>query len=112
MKKLMALSFIACLFTTLTMAQDGGVRDTIKKMENRRGGWRGKGKMKDLNLSPEQEQKIKEIRQAGKPNSAEERAAQEAKINEILTPEQRVKMEQMKKLRAEKRNNDREEKAE
>jgi Spy/CpxP family protein refolding chaperone len=102
MKKLLVFSFTACLFSLTTMAQVNQTMDTTKKMEKHRGEWgeRGGG-MKALNLTPEQQQKIDAIRGAGRPNSPEERAAQQAKINEVLTPEQRTKMEQMKKERAE-----------
>jgi Spy/CpxP family protein refolding chaperone len=106
MKKLLALSFVACLFAVTTMAQINQSADTTKKMDRRggRGEVRGKGRSNDINITPEQKAKMEAIRKENKVKREQERAAQQAKINEVLTPEQRAKREEMEKQRAERKS--------
>jgi Spy/CpxP family protein refolding chaperone len=106
MKKLLTLSFAACMFTMSTMAQVDKTTtvEPTKKADRQKGRGEGRGRMNDINLTPEQKAKMEALRQENKVKREQERAAQEAKMNEVLTPEQRAKREEMKKQRAERKN--------
>jgi Spy/CpxP family protein refolding chaperone len=94
MKKLLVLSFAACMFTMSTRAQADKTITTIepiKKAERQRGRGEGRARMNDLNLTPEQKAKMEALRQENKVKREQERAAQETKMNEVLTPELSVK---------------------
>jgi Spy/CpxP family protein refolding chaperone len=107
MKKLLALSFAACMFTISTMAQTDKTTtvEPTKKADRQRGRGERRVRMNDLNLTPEQKAKMEAMRQENKIKREQERAAQEAKMNEMLTPEQRAKREEIKKQNEERRNN-------
>jgi periplasmic protein CpxP/Spy len=115
MKKLIALSLAASLFTIAATAQTERTVETKPKTE-RHGGKHDKLKMaKELNLSKEQMAQMKENHSAMKAKhealkandqitvkemkekKAALKAEQDANMAKILTPEQKVKFEEMKK---------------
>jgi Spy/CpxP family protein refolding chaperone len=117
MKKLLVLPFVACMFTLATTAQTERPTE-VKERTERHKGKHEKGKlMKDLNLTKEQQAQLKANHKEMKAKRAalkaqdnitvkemkEKKAAlkaeQESKMATILTPEQKAKMEGMKKKR-------------
>jgi periplasmic protein CpxP/Spy len=103
MKKLLMLSLAALSFSFVASAQTDRAMDTTKKEHKGKG--HGKHMKKDLNLTPEQQAKLKALREENKGKQVKDKAATQAKIQEILTPEQIAKMEEIKKLKKEKKIN-------
>ncbi|MFT4093136.1 MAG: hypothetical protein QM640_05815 [Niabella sp.] len=126
MKKAIFLAAaISALSITATYAQDTDAPPPPPKEKKEGGDRKGPGGMKmyeDLNLTQEQKDKIKAIEDENRPKlqairqdaslsdddkrskSMELRKAQKEKIDEILTPEQKTKLdEKMKKMREERK---------
>jgi Spy/CpxP family protein refolding chaperone len=117
MKKLLALSFAACMFTLATTAQTERPTETKPPTERHKGKHEKGMMMKELNLTKEQQAKMKENHKAMKAKHdalktqdnltvkemREKRAAlkaeQESNMAAILTPEQQIKMKEMKEKR-------------
>lgn len=117
MKKLLVLSFAACMFTLATTAQTERPTQTKPTAERHKGKHEKGMMMKELNLSKEQQAKmkanhkemkakhdalkaqdnitVKEMRE----KKAALKAEQETRMASILTPEQQVKVAEMKKKR-------------
>ncbi len=97
MKKILFIAIAAIAFTTASQAQDSTM--SKGKMHNDQGDkmHRGGDRMKDLNLTPDQQEKMKKLRE-------DNRTKMEAiKNNTSLSDDQ--KQEQMKKLRMDQRKN-------
>jgi Spy/CpxP family protein refolding chaperone len=115
MKKLLVLSLAACMFTLATSAQTERQTETKPRAERHKGNHEKAKMMKDLNLSKEQQAQmkanhkemktkrdalkaqdnitVKEMRE----RKAALKAEQDGKMAAMLTPEQKVKMDEMKK---------------
>jgi len=121
MKKTVILAAAICLFSvSASYAQDGTPKPEQKKERGSRGGFDRMKMYEDLNLSKEQSDSIKKIdEQEGvkmkalredsvvsdedkRAKMGEMRKVRQEKINAILTPEQKAKLdEKIKKMREE-----------
>jgi Spy/CpxP family protein refolding chaperone len=115
MKKLLVLSLAACMFTLATTAQTERPTEVKERTERHKGKHDKAKMMKELNLSKEQQAQMKanhkEMKAKHAALKAQDnitvkemkekkkalRAEQESKMATILTPEQKVKMQEMKK---------------
>jgi periplasmic protein CpxP/Spy len=115
MKKLLVLSLAACMFTLATTAQTERPTETKPKMERHNGKHEKAKMMKELNLSTEQQARMKENHKVMKAKhdalkaqdnitvkemkekKAALKAEQQASMASILTADQKVKMDEMKK---------------
>jgi len=125
MKKLLALSFAACIFSFAASAQtERADASAGQQKEMRHKGKHGKDKMmKELNLTKEQKAQFKAQHQEMKAKrdalnkqdnitvkemrekQAALRAEQKSKMDAVLTPDQKTKMAEMRKQRGEGRKN-------
>jgi Spy/CpxP family protein refolding chaperone len=117
MKKLLVLSLAACMFSLATTAQTERPTETKPPTERHKGKHEKGMMMKELNLTKEQQAKMKENHKAMKAKQdalkaqdnltvkemkekkAALKAEQESNMAAILTPEQQTKMKAMKEKR-------------
>lgn len=123
MKKLLALSFAAFILSSAAIAQTERPTDTKAKMERHKGRHDKDKMMKELNLSKEQKAQLKAQHQDMKAKrealkaqdnitvkemrekQAALKAEQKAKMDAVLTADQRTKMEELKRQKMAEKGN-------